>query len=245
MAELTDLITELRSLADPAKAAFFPRFFKAGPGEYGEGDRFLGITVPAVRSVAKRHSQIPLKQIEKLLKSQWHEERLTALIILVSQYKQANVSAKQQIYEFYLQHTSRINNWDLVDTSASNIVGQWLLDKPDHLVVLQQLAASALLWDRRIAMIATLAFIVQGRPEPTLIIADQLLEDKHDLIQKATGWMLRELGKRVDQTLLADYLEKHAATMPRTTLRYAIEKFPKNRQHYYLQLKNQAVLRNI
>lgn len=245
MAELADLKTELRSLADPAKAAFFPRFFKAGPGEYGEGDQFLGITVPAVRSVAKRHRQLPLSQIEQLLGSRWHEERLTALIILVSQYQRAAPEVKQQLYEFYLQHTDRINNWDLVDSSAANIVGDWLIAKPDYLTVLQQLAASPLLWDRRIAMIATFAFLWQGRPEPTLLIADQLLDDQHDLIQKATGWMLRELGKRVDQTLLADYLEKHAATMPRTTLRYAIERFPQDRRQYYLQLKMQTAARKI
>lgn len=237
---LSNLKQDLRDQADPAKAAFFPRFFKSGPGEYGEGDQFLGVTVPKMRQIAKTYADLDLSQVENLINSPWHEERLTALMILVFQWRSRSVTKeeRQSIYEFYLSHTSQINNWDLVDLSAPTIVGEWLLDQPNRQDILDELAVSPLVWDRRIAMLATFAFIKQGRPDPVIAVADMLIEDKHDLIQKAVGWMLRELGKRVDTMLLTDYLDRHAATMPRTALRYSIEHLSDDKKRYYMNLKN-------
>lgn len=219
-----------------------PRFFKAGPGEYAEGDKFIGVTVPDTRRIARAFRTLPIADIETLLRSPWHEERLVALFILVDQFGRAtDVATQRTIYDFYLVNTAYVNNWDLVDSSASYIVGAYLVDRPDRLAVLERLARSELLWERRIAIISTLYFIVKrGRADETLVIADILLHDPHDLIQKAVGWMLREVGKRIDRKLLADYLELHAATMPRTTLRYAIEHFPPERRQYYLQKKSTA-----
>lgn len=225
--------TQLRERVNPEKAAFFPRFFKAGPGEYGEGDQFLGITVPDCRGVAQQHKDAPLKIIQKLLQSPWHEERLTALIILVMQYKRGDTKRRHTIYEFYLTHTTRINNWDLVDLSCRDIVGWHLYDNPTLLPMLDQLAASSLLWERRIAMVCTQYFLMKGDPSVTLHMAETLVSDQHDLMQKAVGWMLREMGKRVDQQLLVEFLAHHYHTMPRTALRYAIEHFsPETRQAY-------------
>lgn len=165
--------------------------------------------------------------------SPWHEERLTGLFILVSRYKKGDEVTRKEIYDFYLAHTRHINNWDLVDSSAAYIVGPWLDGRSEKMRVLTKLAKSDWLWDRRIAMLATFDYINKGRADEALAIAEQLLHDNHDLIQKAVGWMLRELGKKVDRRLLAGFLDKHAATMPRTALRYAIEHFePEQRQHY-------------
>lgn len=233
---LEDLRADLRLLVNPDKAAFFPTFFKTGPGQYGEGDKFLGITVPDQRTVAKRYKTLPLADIETLLVSEWHEERLTALIIMVMQFKKADQTGQKQLYEFYLAHTHRINNWDLVDTSARDIVGGYIYAHPELLPVLDELAVSPLLWDRRIAIIATYYFLMQGEPDVTLKLSAVLLHDNEDLMHKAVGWMLREMGKRVDQALLIGFLDQHATQMPRTTLRYAIEHLsPETRQHY-LQL---------
>ncbi len=231
---------ELRQHVNPERAVVAPRFFKAGPGEHAEGDKFIGTTVPDTRKIAKRYRDMQLAQVEKLLHSPWHEERLAALFILVDQFKRGGEADRHRIYELYLRNTAHINNWDLVDSSASYIVGGYLADKPDRFVVLERLAHSDLLWERRIAMISTLYFIaILGRADEALVIADILLHDTHDLIQKAVGWMLREIGKRVDHGLLAEYLEQHAATMPRTTLRYALEHFSEDRRQYFLQKKNQ------
>ncbi len=233
---LSDLKADLRAVADPEKAAFSPRFFKAGPGEYAEGDQFLGVTVPLQRKIAKKYRGMWLGDIEKLVTSPWHEERLTGLIILVNAYKTGSEKAKQEIYNFYITHTDCINNWDLVDSSAGYIVGPQLEDSPYKMKVLTKLAKSSNLWERRIAMLATFHYIVnRGRADEALIIAEILLHDKHDLIQKAVGWMLREIGKRVDRELLVSFLNKHAATMPRTTLRYAIEHFDKLTRGNYLK----------
>lgn len=229
--------TELRALADPEKAAFFPRFFKAGPGQYAEGDQFLGVTVPNVRRIAKQYASLPLDEIAELLHSHWHEERLLALVLLVGRYQRGTQLQKDRVYEFYMENTVFINNWDLVDASAQYIVAPQLEQSPYKLKVLQKLAGSELVWDRRIAMLSTFHYIKQGRADEALIIAEQLLHDKHDLIQKAAGWMLREVGKRVDYSLLAAFLDEHAASMPRTTLRYAIEHFTAERRAYYLALK--------
>lgn len=233
----SDVQTALRAHIDPAKAAFYPRFFKTGPGQYGEGDKFLGITVPKTRAAIKPFRDLPLKEVEKLLLSEWHEDRLAALLILVWQYSRADQATQKEIYEFYLSHTNYINNWDLVDSSAEHIVGPYLDSRSDKMPVLMQLAKSESLWDRRIAILSTFHYIKKGRADETLAIADVLLHDSHDLIQKATGWMLREIGKRVDRSVLTDYLEIHAYDMPRTTLRYAIEHLPAEQRIRYLRMK--------
>lgn len=230
---LNELKARLRERVYPEKAAFFPTFFKAGPGEYAEGDKFLGITVPDQRMVAREFVDLPLSEIEALLASGWHEERLTALLIMVMQYKRGDQKIKKAIYTSYLQHTDRVNNWDLVDTSARDIVGAYIYEHQELLPVLDRLVESEWLWDRRIAMIATYYFLMQGEPDVTVRLAEKLLRDEHDLMHKAVGWMLREMGKRVDQSLLIAFLDSHATEMPRTTLRYAIEHLsPETRQHY-------------
>ncbi len=232
---LSNLKRDLRAAANPEKAAFFPRFFKAGPGEYAEGDKFLGVTVPMQRLIAKKYKDLRLDDVEKLIMSPWHEERLTGLFILVAAYKRGEPANKKEIYDFYLTHTTHINNWDLVDSSAEFIVGPYLNDRPDKMKVLIGLARSSSLWERRIAMLSTFNYIKQGRPDEALIIAEALLQDKHDLIQKAVGWMLREVGKRCDRELLIDFLARHYKSMPRTTLRYAIEHFDAPKRLSYLK----------
>lgn len=234
---MSSVASELRKLATPAKAKASSWFFKTGPGQYGEGDKFLGVTVPEQRKIAKQFKDLSLKEVEKLIMSPWHEERLTSLFILVYRYEKADPAIKKQIYDFYLSNSKWINNWDLVDCSAEYIVGEWLKDKPTKIKVLLKLAGSELLWDRRIAMIATFAFIKEGSPDATLLIAEKLLSDKHDLIQKAVGWMLREVGKRVDRVVLFQFLDQYGSTMPRTSLRYAIEHLQPNQRQHYLDLK--------
>lgn len=225
---------ELRAKADPEKAAFFPRFFKTGPGEYGEGDKFIGITVPNQRSVAKNFKNLSLHEIGTLLDSEWHEERLTALIIMVNQFKRADTSKRKRIYEFYLDNTDRINNWDLVDTSARDIVGDYIFANQQQITTLYKLAESKVLWERRIAIIATYYFINKGEPDLTIKLAQKLMHDKEDLMHKATGWMLREMGKRCDRQLLINFLEEHAREMPRTMLRYSIEHLNESDRKKYL-----------
>lgn len=235
---LDQLRADLRAAADPEKAAFFPRFFKAGPGQYAEGDQFLGVTVPQQRAIAKKYKDLWLGDIEKLIKSPWHEERLTGLFLLVNAYKRGNEKDHQDIYNFYVTHTECINNWDLVDSSAEHIVGPYLQNSPYKIKVLTKLAASDSVWERRIAMLSTFFYIKQGRADEALVIAELLLHDTHGLIQKAVGWMLREVGKRVDHELLKSFLHEHAATMPRTTLRYAIEHFDADTRSHYLRKKS-------
>src|SRR3989344_7467368 len=220
MPQLTNLRREIKSLADPVRAKHSLRFFRTGPGEYGEGDKFLGLTVPECRSLVRKYKDLSLSDTTELLHSQYHEERLIALLILVHNYPKN----PQKIYDLYLKSTKYINNWDLVDLSSSNIVGKYLLDKP--IDILFKLAKSKSLWERRIAILATFAFIYQGNPKPTLQISETLLHDKEDLIHKAVGWMLREVGKRCGQKTLIYFLDKHYKTMPRTMLRYSIERFP-------------------
>lgn len=233
---LPELKRELRRYINPKKAAFFPRFFKSGPGEYGEGDQFLGITVPNQRLVAKKFKNLSLGDVEKLLASPWHEERLTALLIMVLQFKRGSAAKQEELYKFYLSHTGRINNWDLVDTSARDIIGDYLYRHQELLPVLDKLAGSASLWERRIAIIATFYFLTKGEPDLTIKIATKLLNDPEDLMHKATGWMLREMGKRCDRQLLVEFLDKYATKMPRTMLRYAIEHFDSPTRAYYLNL---------
>ncbi len=232
---LAELKNDLRESINHEKAAVLPRFFKTGPGEYGEGDKFLGVIVPTQRAIAIKYKDLPLLDVKTLIQSTWHEERLTGLFILIHHFLKADESGKREIYDFYIHHTAYINNWDLVDSSAGYIVGGYLANKPEKMTVLRKLAYSGLLWDRRIAMIATLAYIVKGQPDEALEIAEILLHDKHDLIQKAVGWMLREVGKRCEKQLLIDFLAKHYKTMPRTTLRYAIEHFDAPTRLKYLK----------
>ena len=225
---------ELRKLRNKEKAKFLQGFFKTGPGEYGEGDVFLGIKVPELRKIARTYREITLEEVETLLHSEIHEERLLALLILIFIYNNGGDYLKSRIHDFYLKNTKYINNWDLVDLSAQHIVGEFLMDKSRK--PLYGLAKSALLWDRRIAIIATFYFIKQDEFSETLKIAKMLLKDKEDLIHKAVGWMLREIGKRHMKTE-EGFLKEHYEKIPRTMLRYAIEKFPEKKRQRYLKGK--------
>ena len=232
MATLAEIRRDLREHASKEKAAVLQRFFKTGPGEYGEGDRFIGVQVPAARKVARRYAAIPLRQVRSLLRSSVHEERLLALLILVQKFGKADPGGQREIYAFYLEHVAHINNWDLVDLSADMIVGAYLL--PRKRGVLRRLARSKDLWERRISIIATFHFIRRGEFEDTLAIAELLLHDDHDLIHKAVGWMLREVGNR-DREAEERFLKRHYRGMPRTMLRYAIERFPEAKRLAYLR----------
>ena len=227
--------SELQSLSDPTKARVLARFFKTGPGDYGEGDRFYGVVVPKIRSVVKAHRKAPGREIRKLLRSQFHEERLTALLILVDQYQRGDDFQKSKIYDLYLASTAYINNWDLVDLTAQHIVGAYLEGKETS--VLSRLALSKSLWERRIAILATFHFIRLRDSREAFRIAELLLQDPHDLIHKAVGWMLREVGKRCSLKGECEFLDAHAAAMPRTMLRYAIERFPDKLRLHYLRGK--------
>lgn len=229
---LKEIQNEMKRLGNAEIAAHSQRFFKTGPGQYGEGDKFLGIRVPIVRKVAKQGHDLPLPQVTKLLHSKWHEERLLAVIILAAQFARNGENQQKQILDLYLDNTAFINNWDLVDSSAHLIVGPWLQDRPGGL--LKKLARSESLWERRIAMMATYHFIKQNDFAHTLEIAEILLTDQHDLIHKVTGWMLREIGKR-DQVMEEEFLQEHYRDMPRTMLRYAIERFPEELRLGYLR----------
>jgi 3-methyladenine DNA glycosylase AlkD len=220
--EAGDVAKALAELADPSTVEGKMRFFRAVPGGYGEGDRFLGVTVPDQRRVARQFTALGLPEVRRLLTSGTHEERLTALFILVRKFAKADEPARKEIIDLYLANTASVNNWDLVDSSAFQLLGEWLLDRDRSL--LDQLAASDSLWERRIAIIATFAFIRRDDHEWTLRIAETLVDDGHDLIHKAVGWMLREVGNRDRDAELA-WLTRHHRTMPRTMLRYAIEKF--------------------
>lgn len=233
MTNLQSIRSELHSLANPEKAKHLQRFFKTGKGEYAEGDKMLGITVPAQRKLALKFKELSLADVTKLLQSKWHEERLTALLILVYQFQKGDERKQQKIFKLYLDNTPYINNWDLVDTSAEFIVGPWLEEKDKSLLV--ELAHSELIWERRIAMLATFHHIKKGKPDWALKIAEILVEDSHDLIQKAVGWMLREVGKRCSLEAEEAFLKKHHRKMPRTMLRYAIERFEEPRRMKWLK----------
>ena len=232
MTTLREVQQRLREIGDPETAQFLQRFFKTGPGQYGEGDQFLGIRVPVLRKLTKELGSLPLPETAELLQSPWHEERLLALLILVRAYARGDEAQRELVYRLYLDHARFVNNWDLVDASAEHIVGRHLEGRDR--APLEQLATSELLWERRIAMIATFHFIKQGEFAPTLRIAELLLDDRHDLIHKAVGWMLREAGKR-DQAAEEEFLRDHYQRMPRTMLRYAIEKFPEPLRQRYLR----------
>jgi 3-methyladenine DNA glycosylase AlkD len=225
-----DLLREMEAVADERRARNHAWFFKTGPGEYGEGDIFLGVGVPMSRKIALRYTHLPLTDIAKLLASPIHEHRFAALEILVAQYERSEEGCRQEIFDFYLRNTHRTNNWDLVDTSAPYIVGEHLLTRPRG--ILDDLAVSPMLWERRIAMVATLGLVRHRELRDTFRIARKLLNDKEPLIHKAVGWILREAGK-VSRPELVRFLEKNSAKMPRTTLRYAIERFsPEERQRW-------------
>ncbi|MGI6037508.1 MAG: DNA alkylation repair protein [Limnochordia bacterium] len=219
---------QLKELADPADAQFLQGYFRTGPGQYGEGDRFLGIRVPVLRKIARGFKDLPIDGIVELLADPYHEVRMVAVLIMVHQ---AGRGRAEEMYHLYLRHTHRINNWDLVDVSAPHIVGSYLYQR-DH-GPLYELARFSSLWERRISIIATQYFIKQGHYKTTLEISQLLLNDENDLIHKAVGWMLREVGKR-DRSLLEDFLGEHYRGMPRTMLRYAIEKFPEDLRQAYL-----------
>ncbi|MBI5530381.1 MAG: DNA alkylation repair protein [Candidatus Doudnabacteria bacterium] len=250
MNNLNLLRAEIKKLASPAKAKILQRFFKTAPGQYGAGDIFLGLMVPQQRVLENKYwDKLSLSDLDKLIKSKIHEERLIALLILVKKYSEAQRRhsdpdslgegshlkiTQEDIYKFYLGHTKYINNWDLVDLSAPNIVGRFLLDKDRK--ILYQLAKSKSLWERRVAILATFAFLKNGETKDAVAIAKSLLADKHDLIHKATGWMLREMGKRCGEKYLTDFLDANVNKMPRTALRYSIERLPEKKRKYYLAI---------
>lgn len=234
--DLAKLTHQLETLADATIAGHSARFFKSGPGEYGEGDRFRGIRVPVLRDLARQARTLPHADVIALLQSSWHEDRLLALFIWVLQARRGDATLRQAIFDAYLAHRDRVNNWDLVDSSAGHLVGAQLFAQgiTHESPLLTELAHSAALWDRRIAIMATSHFIGQGHYAETLRLADLLLHDREDLIHKAVGWMLREVGKR-DPALAESFLAPRYREMPRTMLRYAIERYPDARRQAYLR----------
>lgn len=227
------LAAALNAVADPADARELARYFKTGKGEYGFGDKFIGVRVPAVRAVAKGFGDLSPGDLNDLLDSEFHEYRFAALAIMVNQYKKADSAEQERLVDFYLaaMRRGRVNNWDLVDSSAEFIVGEYLYERPRDLLF--RLSRSGIVWERRIAVLSTFAFIKHGDASTTLELAASLLTDKHDLIQKAVGWMLREVGKRVDRDLLVQFLREHAAQMPRVMLSYATEHLTQSERAYF------------
>lgn len=232
---MSKILKELKKYSSPKKAAILQRFFKTKKGEYGEGDKFIGVVVPDIRKVVKIYQDLDLAEVVLSLHSPIHEERVCAVLILVTQYKKADAKQQKKIFQFYLKNYKFINNWDLVDLSAPNIVGAYLSDKPKN--ILYKLAKSKNLWQKRIAIISTFDYIYHKNAEETIKIAKILLHDEHDLIHKAVGWMLREVGKRVDEKVLLKFLDEHYKTMPRTMLRYAIERLAEPKRLAYLHGK--------
>lgn len=228
---LSRLKKDLLNLRNEKRAKVLARFFKTGKGEYGHGDKFIGITVPNQRKIAIKYKDIKLEDAEELMLSPIHEFRLTAILILVQKFQKGSNHIKKQVVNFYIKHTSKINNWDLVDLSADKILGAYLLDRDKS--ILYKLAQSKKLWERRISIISTFHFIKNNKFEDTLRIAELLLKDDQDLIQKAVGWMLREIGKK-NKDIEEGFLKSHFKEMPQTMLRYAIERFDKDKRNYYL-----------
>jgi 3-methyladenine DNA glycosylase AlkD len=224
---------ELAAVASPEKAKASARFFKTGPGQYGEGDKFWGVTVPDQRRIARAYRALPLMEVAKLFASHMHEERLTGILILVDRYSRGDDRAKQEAFDFYLRHLKHVNNWDLVDASAPYIVGRHLRTRDRAL--LYRLAKSKRLWERRVAMVSTLGLVAAGEHADALAVAELLLEDAEDLMHKAVGWVLREVGKRIGPDILRGFLRKHVRRMPRTALRYSIEQFgPVERKNWLI-----------
>ena len=234
MAKLaTDVLREIKLGANPIKAKSLSRYFKTGKGEYGEGDVFVGLMVPEARKIAVHFGELSLPEVKKLLTLNIHEARLIALLILIYQFQKGDAVLQKRIFDFCLANTRTINNWDLVDHSAPPIIGEYLFTR--NRAILFKLARSKNIWERRIAIVATSAFIARGECHDTFGIAEILMKDSHDLIHKATGWMLREVGKRCGEKVLAAFLEKYASVMPRTMLRYSIEHFSKEKRAYFLK----------
>lgn len=246
----SDIIDALKEYKNEQQRTVLMRFFKTGPGQYGEGDKFLGLKVPEVRAIAKMSRDLPLKSVKELLVNEWHEVRLCGFLILT--YKMERLSSRKRagyiksimerdsIVKLYLEHADYANNWDLVDLSAPKIIGVWLLlpsNIEDKDAIMDSLIESSVLWRQRIAMVSTWKTTQQGHPEYALSYAERLVGHDHDLIHKAVGWMLREVGKRGGMNYLEDFLERHAATMPRTALRYAIEQMPECQRRYYLAFR--------
>ena len=233
----TILEADLKAAASrsPQDLAVLERFFKTKKGQYAAGDMFIGVTVPINRQICKKYQDLSLAEIEKALESPVHEVRLAAVIIMASQAKKGSEAHKKALFDLYLRRTDRINNWDIVDSSCRNVVGDYLLHKPRN--ILYKLARSDNLWEKRIAIVSTFAFISNGEYEDTYKIAEILLNDKHDLIHKAVGWMLRETEKKLGADVLRTFLNKHASLMPRTALRYAIEHFAPEERAKYLAKK--------
>lgn len=228
------ILSELLSMANPEKGTFLQRFFKTGPGQYAEGDVFLGLVVPLTRSIAKANKQTPLSELQLLMESEYHEARLCALLIVVEKFKKASEAEREELYTFYLKNARRINNWDLVDVTCPHVVGLYLLDKDRSR--LYDLAESDNLWEQRIAMVSTITFIRNREFTDTLALAERLMTHKHDLMHKAVGWMLREVGKK-DRNTLTGFLEQYATKLSRTSLRYAIEHYPEDQRQYFLKRK--------
>jgi len=236
MSNLAKITKELKSLANKPQAVILQRFFKTGKGQYGDGDIFLGIKVPQTRKIAKKYSDLELADVSLLLQNKIHEFRLAALLILVDKYeKTPDIKLKKKIVDFYLKHTAHINNWDLVDLSVAKILGDYLVISKGKTDLLNKLAKSKNLWQRRMAMVATYSYIKIGRAEEAIEIAKKLLQDEHDLMHKAVGWMLREVGKRVDRKKLTNFLDEYGKNMPRTALRYAIEHLNPSERESYLK----------
>jgi len=231
-----DVIKDLSFYQNKEKAQLLQKFFKTAKGQYGEGDIFIGIIVPNQRIIAKKYKELTLTEIQKLLNSKIHEHRLTALFILTYKFPKANETLKKKIVDFYLKNTKQINNWDLIDLSSVEILGEYFLEHPEYKKVLYKFAKSKNLWEKRISIISTFTLIRNLQFADSLKIAEMLLHDREDLIHKAVGWMLREIGKR-DLKIEETFLNKHYQTMPRTMLRYAIEKFPEQKRKLYLLKK--------
>lgn len=229
---LSQLKKELKENSDLEKAKLSQRFFKTGKGEYGEGQKFLGIDTPTKSKIAKKYTELSLEDLQNLLESNIHDYKFIALVILINKFQKADEKERKEIFDLYIKNTKNINNWDLVDISAPHIVGQYLLNKDRK--ILYKLAKSENLWEKRISIISTFSFIRENQFEDTLKISEILLNDEHDLIHKAVGWMLREVGNR-DRKVEEKFLTKHYKNMPRTMLRYAIEKFPENLRKSYLE----------
>jgi len=235
MPTVKQVLASGRQQANPKRAKVNAWFFKTGKGQYGAGDVFIGLTVPQLRTLARQFRTLRLSEIAQLLKNRVHEFRLLALLIMVKQYASAQTVGERKIlFDFYCKNLRHVNNWDLVDLSAPNILGNWLADKPKAL--LYRLAGSTSLWERRVAIVGTYAFIKHHQFSETCKIAERLLDDPHDLIHKAVGWMLREVGKR-DSAVLEKFLRRYALRMPRTMLRYAIERLPEPKRQFYLKQK--------
>jgi 3-methyladenine DNA glycosylase AlkD len=231
---LNNLIKELNKKASPKRKKANEWFFKTGEGQYGYGDKFVGISMPDIRAIAKKYFDLSMDDVLELVKSEIHEYRMTGLVILVYQFEKANEKLRKKIYKTYLKNTKYINNWDLVDVTTPRIVGGYLLDKKKERKVLYKLVKSKSLWERRIAVLATFMFISKNDFKDSVKIGEKLLKDKHDLIHKAVGWMLREIGKRDEVTLLA-FLDRHYKVMPRTMLQYSIERLSPEQREFYMK----------